>query len=151
MNIYEKMFTDFNSQARTISDTIIDFLSTKKGKKAIDTVKYYEDRLNSLNEYLKENEGITDLCEINRSVIDRYMNSKKENNPKISNQTLNNNLRAIRTFINYCINEGYIRHFKIEMYKSTNIPKKPYTNIVLLKWFPFLWRILWQIPPTGAG
>lgn len=122
------MFTEFNNQERTVQDTINDFLSTKRGKKAIDTVKYYEDRLNSFNEYLEKNEGITNLCDINRSVIDRYMNSKKKSNPEISNQTLNNNLRAIRTFINYCIDEGYIRQFKIEMYPSTNIPKKPYTD-----------------------
>lgn len=57
-------------------------------------------------------------------------------NPKLSNQSLNNYLRAIRTFINYCISEGYMRTFKVEMFPSTNTPKQAYTDeeqAILLK------------------
>jgi integrase/recombinase XerD len=124
----KKMFTNFNNQTRALEETINEFVDTKRGKKAGETVKYYTDRLNEFYVYLKEHEQINDIQDITRAVIDRYMNHKKTENPQISNQTLNNNLRAIRTFVNYCIGEGYIRHFKIEMFPSTNIPKPSYTQ-----------------------
>lgn len=124
----KKMFADFNNQSKTVKDTINDFLISKRGKKADSTVKYYEERLNAFNDYLRKSEKIENIGGINRSVVDRYMNEKRACNPYISNQTLNNNLRAIRTFINYCINEDYVKYFKIEMYPTTNIPKKPYTD-----------------------
>ena len=123
-----KVFMRFDNQERTVKDTIDDFISMKMGKKTDETVKYYEQRLNSFNLYLTEQEQILKLCDVTITVIDRYMNYKRKGNPRISNQTLNNNLRAIRTFINYCINEGYITHFHIDLYPSTNIPKKPYTE-----------------------
>jgi len=123
----KRMFADFNCQDVTIKDTINDFISTKEGKKAENTVKYYVGRLKEFSDWLNQ-EGILYVHEITRAVIDRYMNSKRVKNPKISNQTLNNNLRAIRTFVYYCIDEDYIRHFKITLYPTTSIPKKPYTE-----------------------
>ena len=124
----KKMFTNFNNQQKTVQDTINDFINTKKGKKADETIKYYEDRLNIFSSYLTECENIDELQSITRTIIDRYMNHKKKISPNISNQTLNNNLRAIRAFVNFCIYEGYIKSFKIEMYPATNTPKKPYTD-----------------------
>ena len=124
----KRMFANFNSQGKTVHDTINDFVCSKKGKKSDNTVKYYEERLKAFNDYLQEHEKIVDIKSVNRSVIDRYMNYKKTLNPKISNQTLNNNLRAIRTFVNYCIDEGHIAYFKVEMYPTTSIPRKPYTE-----------------------
>jgi len=124
----KKMFTNFNSEMRTVQDTINDFLNTKRGKKANETVKYYEDRLNEFNAYLKEQEKTMDLTDITKATIDRYMSYKKKKAPDISNQSLNNFLRAVRTFVNYCINEGYIKYFKVEMFPTTNIPKTSYTD-----------------------
>jgi len=124
----KKMFTNFNNQQKTVHDTINDFINTKKGKKASETTKYYEDRLNAFYSYLTECEGIDELQILTRATIDRYMNHKKVLSPSISNQTLNNHLRAIRAFVNYCIYEGYIKPFKIEMYPTTSTPRKPYTN-----------------------
>jgi len=124
----KKMFTNFSNQQRTVQDTINDFIITKQGKKANETTKYYADRLNALASYLVEHENTDDLLCLTRAVIDKYMSHKKTINPNISNQTLNNNLRAIRAFVNYCIYEGYIKPFKIEMYPSTSMPKKPYTD-----------------------
>jgi len=123
----KKMFTNFNQQQKTVQDAINDFINTKKGKKANETIKYYEDRLNAFLLYLVEYENTDDLNDITRTVINRYMNHKKKISPYIKNQTLNNNLRAIRAFVNYCAAEGYVRYFKIEMYPTTNTPKKPYT------------------------
>jgi len=124
----KRMFADFNSEIRAVQDTINDFINIKKGKKSDETVKYYAERLSAFNAYLEKQEEITAVHDITRQVVDRYMNFKKLKAPKISNQTLNNNLRAIRTFVNYCINEGYVDYFKIEMFPSTKIPKKPYAS-----------------------
>jgi len=124
----KKMFTNFNHQQKTVQDTINDFVNTKKGKKADETTKYYEARLNAFSSYLSEHEDITELQYLTRATIDGYMSYKRKTSPTISNQTLNNHLRAIRAFLNYCIYEGYVRPLKIEMYPSTNTPKKPYTN-----------------------
>jgi len=124
----KKMFTSFGNQAVTAHDTIDDFINAKRGRKADYTIRWYEQRLSAFLAYLKEQEEITDVCEIKRSVVDRYMNFKREKNPELSNQTLNNHLRAIRAFINYCVDEGYIKPFKIELYPSTRVPRKPYTE-----------------------
>jgi len=125
----KKMFVNFNNQVKTTQDAINDFLATKKGKKADETVTYYEQRLDAFNLYLKEREGITELNCVTKAVVHRYMEYKREQNNSISNQTLNNILRAIRTFVNFCASEEYIRPFKVEMFPSTNTPKKPYTEI----------------------
>ena len=122
------MFTNFNGEERKVQDTINDFLNTKRGKKAEDTVKNYEYGLAEFYKYLEGQEKITDLCDIKRVVIDRYTNYRKKKNPKISNQALNNSLRTIRTFVNYCINEEYIKPFKIELFPATNTPKPSYTE-----------------------
>jgi len=124
----KKLFTDFNNQGRTVQDTISDFLNTKKGKRASETVKFYEERLSAFSLYLLEQEKTAELQDISRAIIDRYTDYKKEMSPNISNQTLNNHLRAIRAFVNYCIDEGYIRHFKIAMFPTTSTPRKPYTD-----------------------
>ena len=120
------MFADFNNKTRTIKETVEEFVNTKKGKKAQETVKYYEERLGWFMQYLDEEKGITDLLGVTRAVVDCYMDFKKMKNPSLSNQSLNNFLRAIRTFVNYCIGEGYISPFKIEMFLTTNTPKRSY-------------------------
>jgi len=45
----KRMFVNFNSQTKTAQDAINDFIGTKKGKKADETVKYYKERLNEFN------------------------------------------------------------------------------------------------------
>ena len=132
----KKMFVNFNDKSRTVKEAIDEFIDTKRGKKADETIKYYDERLGWFNNFLKEEEGITELSDITRAVVDRYMKYKKRKNPELTNQSLNNHLRAIRTFINYCINEGYINSFKIEMFPSTKTPKPSYTEeeqAILLK------------------
>ena len=125
----KRMFTDFNNQQQqAIQETINDFLNTKKGKKTDETIEYYKYRLDEFAKYLEENEGSNDVQILSRAVVDRYIDFKREKNPNLSNQSLNNFLRAIRAFVNYCIKEGYIRYFTIEMFPSTRIAKKPYTN-----------------------
>jgi len=123
----KKMFTDFNNKFRKTSDTINEFISTKRGRRADETVKYYEERLSEFNKFLIDS-GISDIGAITRLVVDSFIDHKKKKNPALKNQSLNNILRAIRTFINYCINEGYIKYFKIEMFPTTNIPKASYTD-----------------------
>ena len=122
----EKVFMRFDNQGRTVKGTIDDFISMKIGKKADETVKYYEQGLNSFNLYLTEQEQILQLCDVTRTVVDRYMNHKRKSNPRISNQTLNNNLRAIRSFINYCINKGYIMLIYIlqQIYQKSRIQRR---------------------------
>jgi len=122
------MFTNFNNQSKTVEDAIKDFINTKKGKKADETVIYYMSRLDTFARYLEIEQDITELHKLSRSIIDRYMVYKKNQSPNISNQTLNNHLRAIRAFVNYCIEEGDVRYFKIELFPSTSVPKKPYTD-----------------------
>ena len=121
------MFANFNNQAFIVQDVINDFVSSKDGKQSEKTVKYYRERLKEFNDFLKQ-EGILHVHEITRAVVDRYMGARKAKNPKISNQTLNSYLRAIRAFVNYCIEEDYMKYFKITMYPKTSIPKKPYTE-----------------------
>ena len=124
----KKMFANFQVQTNTVQDAVNEFLSIKRGKKAEETVKYYDYRLAKFNSYLVEQEGIVELIDISRAVIDRYMSHVKAGNKQVSNQTLNNYLRAIRTFLNYCTEEGYMPRIKIELYPSTNTPKPSYSQ-----------------------
>jgi len=124
----KRMFANFNNQMKEVQNAINDFVDTKRGKRASETITFYEIRLLEFSNYLKEQEDITELQNLSRPTIDRYMNFKKKKSPNISNQTLNNHLRAIRAFVNYCIEEGYVKYFKITMFPSTNMPKKPYTD-----------------------
>jgi len=64
----KKMFTNFNNQVRMVHETIVEFVSTKKGKKADETVKYYEQRLDEFNKYLEAEENIMEVLDITRSV-----------------------------------------------------------------------------------
>jgi site-specific recombinase XerD len=112
------MFADFNNQARAVQDVINDFISSKNGKQAVATVQFYKERLGEFSKYL-EKEGIIYVHEIKRAVIDRYMDSKREKNPDISNQSLNCNLRAIRALVNYCIEEEYMKYFITSRYKDS--------------------------------
>ena len=124
----KKMFTNFNDHQITVKEVISEFINTKKGKKADETIEYYEYRLNEFEQYLETDERIVEMVDITRAIIDRYINHKKNKNPNLTNQSLNNYLRAIRTFINYCIGEGYIKPFKIELFPTTKTPKQPYAE-----------------------
>jgi hypothetical protein len=66
VGILKKMFTNFNNQARTIEETIEDFLNNRKGKKANETITFYEQRLYAFNVYLQEEEGVTEIFDISR-------------------------------------------------------------------------------------
>jgi hypothetical protein len=48
----KKMFTDFNNQEITMQNAVNDFISTKKGRKAEDTIRYYRERLPRYSLYL---------------------------------------------------------------------------------------------------
>ena len=83
----KKMFLEFNNQARNVQEVIEEFINTKRGKKADETITYYTDRLTDFNNFLKKEENITSLHDLTRAVVDRYMDYKKIKRPNISNQT----------------------------------------------------------------
>ncbi len=58
------------------------------------------------------------------------------NNRKVSEITINSYLRGIRAFLYYCMEHGYIMHFKIQLLKTEKNIKPTYTDnelILLLK------------------
>ena len=116
-----------------ITEAIEEFIQMKQeeletGDIVEDTFVYYEERLNLFCHYLTDETPYRFLHEIDKKIIKNYMDFKKEYNQNISNQTLNNHLRALRTFVNYFIEDGKIGYFKIKMYPKTSKPKAPYTK-----------------------
>ena len=69
----KKMFTNFNQQKKTVQDAIVEFLNTKRGRKAEETVNFYEIRLDEFSKYL-EKQGITEVQDITRRSVESYIN-----------------------------------------------------------------------------
>lgn len=64
---------------------------------------------------------------VNRNTIIDFINFSKEKGT-ISDCTINTRLRAIRAFLNFCMNLGYLESFKIQLLKVDEEIKDIYTD-----------------------
>jgi len=96
------------------------------------TLDYYERCFISFKKYF----DTTQPCSaINLKVIEGYILNMKDN-PKITDISINSNLRGVRVFVYYGIESEYISPFKIHLIRAEKKIKETYTEnelVLLLK------------------
>ena len=89
------------------------------------TIDYYYWNLKSFIDYLSS-ESIVSINDVNSSVLDNYILSQKE---KYKNTTsINTHLRAVRAFLYWCMDNDYLKPFKIHLLKQKEEPLKLYSD-----------------------
>ena len=94
---------------------------------ADDTIKYYTQRLLDFSLYIKKAAEIEYIHDITEDSINDYIAYKRKKNPNLSNETINNHLRAIRCALYYFMEKGHMGYFKIRLTKVKKKPKDGYT------------------------
>ena len=96
---------------------------------SINTILYYKDKLEMFSKYYNFNKPINI---INKRDVYGYIYFL-QNTRKVKTTTINTYLRALRTFLYYAMDNGYLNKFKIEMIKTDLKIKKTYSNKELKK------------------
>ena len=91
------------------------------------TLKNYRCHLRLFNEFLEKSD-ISELSEINASLIKRFILAKKDNNCKVG--YLNGIIKTLNAFFKYCDSEGYLQNFmpSVKFLKGPKPIIKTFTN-----------------------
>lgn len=89
------------------------------------TIESYKYKIKSFRRYTDEN-GIA-LNDIDENTVDEYILWLRENY-KVNDVSVNSNLRAVRAFTYYCMDNGNMRRFKIRIPKAEKKIKETYTE-----------------------
>ncbi len=81
------------------------YLQTEKRFSPL-TVKAYQSDMEQFVEYVRDKYDITDLTEVDTTVVRSYLVHLKEHG--LSNRSINRKLTTLRTFYKYCLREGLI-------------------------------------------
>ena len=92
------------------------------------TIEYYNQRFNSFTEFIKTHENIYLTMQITDECIINYILHMKQKNPNLSNNTVNNHLRAIRAVLYYFMDKGFTECFHISLITVKQIPKEGYSK-----------------------
>jgi len=110
------------------------FINSKKAlNRAEETIKYYEERFELFNDYLKGYKNITATNQVDEDCITDYILHTREKSPHMSENTMNNRLRAIRAMLYYFMEKGYTEPFHISLLSVRQIPKEGYSSEQLQK------------------
>jgi len=111
-----------------INEAMEQFINYKTAmNKATDTIDYYKKRFAKFYEYLKTVKSVSLTSEINEDCIIDYILYKRDKSPNISNNTINNHLRAVRAVLYYFMEKGYTDNFHIPLISVNQVPKEGYT------------------------
>lgn len=94
------------------------------------TIDYYYWNLKPFIAYLSD-QSISSIEEVNSSVIDTYILSLKKNYDNAT--SINTHIRAVRAFLYWCMDSGYLKPFKIHLLKQQTEPLKLYSDIDIQK------------------
>lgn len=89
---------------------------------AEDTFRYYEFVLDNFHKETNV-EYVNDICQ---ETIDDFIFKELEKSMKIT--TINNRLRGIRAFVNFCISQKYLEPIKVKLMKEDQEIKEPYSD-----------------------
>ena len=92
------------------------------------TLKYYEQKIGYFIEFVGGAE--TPLPTVSLETVNDYILSMKRSDT-ISDVTINVRLRALRAFLHYCMNNGWLEEFEVHMIKAPYPVKEPYTDTEL--------------------
>lgn len=93
------------------------------------SISSYEKKIIPFYEFIGQTNQVK---EINTETIDNYILWLRENR-KANDITINSYLRAVRAFIYYCQECGYVERFKIHLIKANKEIKETYSNEDLAK------------------
>ena len=92
------------------------------------TLSFYEKKVGYFVEFVGGAQ--TPLPTISLDTVNDYILSMKRSDT-ISDVTINVRLRALRAFLHYCMNNGWLETFEIHMIKAPYPVKEPYTDAEL--------------------
>lgn len=118
---------------RSFKEVYADFqLSNRIKNLSEHTIKSYESNLKSFQQFLEEKE-IPFINDIVKADVDSYVLWLKEKKNKLTGEnindtTVNTYLRATRVLLYYCMKEGYIQRFEINLIKQVKTVKETYSE-----------------------
>ena len=116
-------------ESLTLEEGFEKFINYKMALSLSDyTIKYYTERFDKFSLYIKDTTPIKYVHEITEDEVINYIAYKRDKNPNLSNNTINNNLRAIRCVLYYLMEKRHMGFFKIQLTKSKKKPKDGYTH-----------------------
>lgn len=114
----------------SIEDAFTLFIRKCKVKNLTElSISSYEKKIIHFYEFMDKRKQVS---EITSDVIDNYILWLRENT-NANDITINSYLRAVRAFVYYCQECGYVEHFKIHLIKADKEIKETYTNDELVK------------------
>jgi integrase len=139
-----------NESNSTIEAVGEKFIQAKRNELESSTIITYSRSIN----YLIESIGNIEMEKINISHFDKYITYFKTRNENITADTINKNLRHIRSFINWCKDREYVNpRVKVQKIKTNFKPPKYISNSeyeALCKYLtPFMRRIALFYRSTG--
>ena len=93
------------------------------------TIEFYSSKARRLFVYLEDVEQPIDS--ITEETVEDYIFAMKEE--KLSDTTINTNLRMVRAFLYWCMEKGYLEQFSIKLVRADDPIKEPYTTDELQK------------------
>jgi len=92
------------------------------------TIAYYKERYAYFRDFLKSYKNITITSGIYDECVTDYILHVRRKSPNISNNTINNHLRAIRAILYYFMEKGFLEPFHISLITVKQTPKEGYTR-----------------------
>lgn len=113
---------------KRICDAFMEFTTNCKVKNlAPKTLIYYEQGYNSFTNFFDEKNNI-DM--VTRELISEYILHLKSN-LALNSMSINTYLKSLRAFLNFCMDSGYIKKFKVQLIKCEKKIKETYTDAEL--------------------
>ncbi len=124
-----------NTGDLTVAEAFGDFLEHCKIKNLrADTIKGYKGHFTIFNRFLGNDDML--ISEISYQMIGCFVLELRSDRHKCNEITVNSYLRGVRVFLYYCMDMGYLDHFKITIPKADKKLKETYSDAelkVLLK------------------
>ena len=109
----------------TIKSVYESFIKEKKAANCSEyTITYYNNGVL----YFCDKHELKFVSELTKDKVIDMILTEKEEKPNISPRSINTRLMALRSFIYYCQDEGYIEPYKIKLLKVQEQPKDTYTD-----------------------
>lgn len=87
------------------------------------TIEFYDAKARKLFAFLGDTEQPIDI--ITDETVGDYIFEMKEE--KLSDTTINTNLRMVRAFLYWCMEKGYLEQFSVKLVRADDPIKEPYT------------------------
>jgi integrase/recombinase XerD len=119
------------STAKNLQEAFDEHIRNKRINNVTDkTIRNYEDCFKYFSEYVGAH---TNCAEITHDTVMNYIEYLKKTREGISYVSINTYLRGLRTFLYFCMEQEYMKHFKIALTHAEKPLKETYTESELEK------------------